>query len=70
VAFNHLCHGRSELAGKYGYAVLPPAQRYAHMIGLRHPSGIQPGLSAHLIASNIYASAVIGLFDALRAANN
>lgn len=46
----------AELAIEHGFAVLPPAQRCAHMIGLRRPSGVQPGLAARLAADNVYVS--------------
>lgn len=44
------------LAGEHGFTILPAAQRCAHMIGLRRPSGIQPGLAARLTAGNIHVS--------------
>ena len=39
-----------------GYEVLPPAQRSAHLIGLRHPRDIPAGLVDRLKSAKVYVS--------------
>lgn len=46
----------AQLAADIDYSVLPPEQRSAHMIGIRHARGIPPGLPQRLHEANVYVS--------------
>jgi selenocysteine lyase/cysteine desulfurase len=46
----------AQLATEEGYSVLPPDQRCAHMIGIRHPAGIPAALPAALKQSRVFVS--------------
>jgi selenocysteine lyase/cysteine desulfurase len=46
----------AEIAPSAGYTVLPAAQRCAHMIGLRHRSGVPPGVAERLKHAKIFVS--------------
>jgi selenocysteine lyase/cysteine desulfurase len=46
----------AQLAADQGYSVLPNEQRCAHMIGIRHPSGIPDGLTNLLKQAKVFVS--------------
>jgi len=46
----------ARLAEESGYSVLPSDERCAHMIGIRHPAGIPPGLPRLLKQARVFVS--------------
>jgi selenocysteine lyase/cysteine desulfurase len=46
----------AERAAEDGYLVLPPDERYGHMIGIRHPDGIPGRLAALLKEAKVFVS--------------
>ncbi len=55
-ALSELTEKIAQLATQEGYSVLPPDQRCAHMIGIRHPAGIPATLPAQLKDAKVYVS--------------